>query len=371
MKALVTGGAGFIGSHLVDALLLQGHSVRILDNLEPQAHPQGAPLYVCPEAELLEGDLRDADVVARALEDVSVVYHLGGMVGNGQSMHDLRLYVDVNSVGTSVLLEALVARREHLQKLVVASSMVVYGDGAYACSRHGRDTRAIRSEERLKRSQWEPICEQCGLEVDPVAIDEKRPLAPSSVYGITKRDQEELCLVTGRTFQIPTVALRYLCVYGSRQALGNPYTGVAAIWASRLLNGRAPVVFEDGLQLRDFVHVSDVVAATIAAAEAGPAANYRAYNVGSGQRSTIAEVARTLTQAIDPTLSPRLSGEHRVGDIRHCFAGIEAARSDLGFEPKMQLEQGLSEFLEWATGQRPMDRSEIALSELRERGVIR
>lgn len=371
MTVLVTGGAGFIGSHLVDALLRQGETVRILDNLHPQAHPHGAPPHLASDAELMVGDLRDRDAVSRALETVSVVYHLGGMVGNGQSMHDLRLYVDANCVGTATLLEELIARRSQIEKLVVASSMVVYGDGAYVCSEHGQVARAARSEQRLGQGHWEPVCDRCGKELDPVAIDEGRRLAPNSVYGISKRDQEELCLVTGKTYQIPTVALRYLCVYGSRQALGNPYTGVAAIWASRLLNGRAPLIFEDGRQLRDFVHVSDVVSATIAAAQAGPSANFRAYNIGSGERSSVSEVARLLTSAIDPTLIPEMPGEYRVGDIRHCFADISLAEAQLGWTPKTNLARGLDEFLSWATQQRPEDRSEHAMDELRQLGVIR
>jgi dTDP-L-rhamnose 4-epimerase len=194
---------------------------------------------------------------------------------------------------------------------------------------------------------------------------------PNSVYGISKRDQEELCLVTGKTYQIPTIALRYLCVYGSRQALGNPYTGVAAIWTSRLLNGRAPLIFEDGRQLRDFVHVSDVVAATMAAADAGAPADYRAYNVGSGQHSKISELARLLTATIDPTVVPAIPGEYRVGDIRHCFADITLAQEKLGWTPKVRLARGLEEFLSWATAQQPPDRSERAMAELRQLGVIR
>jgi dTDP-L-rhamnose 4-epimerase len=345
--------------------------VRILDNLHPLAHPNGPPKHLPAEAELRVGDLRDPDAVGRALDGVSVVYHLGGMVGNGQSMHDLRLYVDANCVGTATLLEQMVLRRSAIRRLVVASSMVVYGDGAYACPEHGRDTRAVRTEQRLKESCWEPICQQCGREVEPIAIDEQRPLEPNSVYGVSKRDQEELCLVTGRTYAVPTIALRYLCAYGSRQALGNPYTGVAAIWASRLLNGRAPLVFEDGRQVRDFVHVSDVAAATLAAAEAPASADYGAYNVGSGQRYTIADLAQSLCRTLGQGSSPEFSGEYRMGDIRHCFADISRAKSALGWSPTMTLADGLEEFVAWATEQRPDDKSEGAMRELRQRGLIR
>jgi dTDP-L-rhamnose 4-epimerase len=302
---------------------------------------------------------------------VDVVYHLGGMVGNGQSMVDLRRYVEVNAVGTATLLEQLLTRRNGVRRLVVASSMVVYGDGAYRCPTHGALVKTERPRSRLERRLWEPVCAECGSEVEPIAITEAQPLRPNSVYGISKRDQEELCLVVGRTYSVPTIALRYLCTYGSRQALTNPYTGVAAIWASRLLNGRRPIVFEDGCQLRDFVHVSDIVAATMKAADAPSEADYQPFNIGSGQKYTIAELARVLGEALGSKLLPELTGEHRAGDIRHCFADVSRAKSALGWEPRVGLEQGIAELVAWAAGQRPSDTSDAANAELRARGVIR
>lgn len=368
-KVLVTGGAGFIGSHLVDVLVRRGHSVRVLDNLLPQAHPGGAP-RLAREAELQVGDLRSPSDVARALDGISVVFHLGGVVGNGQSMVEVASYVDTNCRGTAVLLEQMLTRRDHIRRVVVASSMVVYGDGAYACAEHGELPSADRPLERLRARQWEPICAHCGRDVTPVAIREERRLAPNSVYGISKRDQEELCLVLGRAYGLSTVALRYLCTYGSRQALGNPYTGVAAIWATRLLNGNRPLVFEDGRQIRDFVHVSDVAEATARAAEAPAAADFEVLNVGSGEHCTISELALTLSRSLGSDLEPEVSGLFRVGDIRHCFADISKAKALLGWAPTTKLADGIRELARWAREQRPTDGSDAANDELRLRGMI-
>jgi dTDP-L-rhamnose 4-epimerase len=370
-RALVTGGAGFIGSHLVDALLARGDRVRVLDSLIEQAHPTGQARFLSTEAELVRRDLRDREAVDRALHDVDVVYHQGGMVGNGQSMVEVRRYVDVNSAGTATLLEAMAARRGDLRKLVVASSMVVYGDGAYACPKHAVLPFASRPRDRLRRRQWEPICPRCRAEVTPVATSESQPLRPGSTYGITKRDQEELCLVLGRAYQIPTIALRYLCTYGSRQALGNPYTGVAAIWANRLLHGKPALVFEDGAQQRDLIHVSDVVRANLAAADAQPLADYHAFNIGTGRSVTILELAERLGRALDRPIPPEITGAYREGDIRHCFADVSLARELLGWEPRVTPNEGIGELADWAQTEQAPDRTDLANAELRERGILR
>jgi dTDP-L-rhamnose 4-epimerase len=369
-RVLVTGGAGFIGSHLVDALLARGYAVRVLDNLLDQVHPSGTARFLAPQAELQVGDLRDRAAVDRALDGVSVVWHQGGMVGNGQSMYDIRRYVDVNAVGTATLLEAMLARRAQFRRLVVASSMVVYGDGAYRCPSHGRIGRVTRPLERLRRAAWEPVCLACGQEVAPVPTPEDHPREPTSPYGISKRDQEELALVLGRTHGLPTIALRYLNTYGSRQSLGNPYTGVAAIIATRLLNGRRPVIFEDGRQRRDFVHVSDVVRANLAAAEAPEAACYQAYNVGTGRSVTVLELARLIAEGLgaDPDVTP--SGEFRAGDIRHCYADVSRTGAQLGWAAERSLESGMGELLTWAGGESPHDLTERANAELRARRLI-
>ena len=366
---LVTGGAGFIGSHLVDALLEGGERVRVLDSLDPLAHPDGRPSHLSAEAELIVGDLRDPATVERALGGVDRVFHLGGVVGNGESMMNARRAVDHNAAGTATLLEAVIERRDRIRRLVAASSMVVYGEGSYRCRVHGLVHPSLRPPERLHRREWEPRCPDCAEPMDPVPTREDAPLRPTSVYGITKRDQEELVLVLGRAYGLETVALRYLNVYGPRQALANPYTGVAAIFAARVLNGRPPLVFEDGRQLRDLVHVRDVVAATSAAMEA-PAAAGCAINVATGRRVRVLELARLVAAAPGSDVVPNVTGEYRAGDIRHCFADVSRARELLGFEATVTLERGLPELAAWVAGQSVSERGDEAVAELRARGLV-
>lgn len=371
MKALVTGGAGFIGSHLVDALLARGASVRVLDNLLPQAHATGRPINVAAGAELMVADLRDRLAVDEALEGIDTVFHLGGIVGNGQSMVQIERYASTNVGGTATLLEAIVARRAQVTRLVVASSMAVYGDGAYACPTHGALTDPpARSVERMRAQRWEVACPQCGADAAPIPTPESHPLRPTSVYGVNKRDQEELSLLIGRAHGIPTVALRYLNTYGSRQALSNPYTGVCAIMAMRMMLGSRPTIFEDGAQKRDPIHVSDVVTATIAAASAPPEAWYRAFNIGRGAPVTVREMAEALARALGKNIEPNVTGEMRAGDIRHCFADVSAAERWLGFRARVPFEEGAVELVRWAETQSPTDRTEHANAELRRLGLI-
>jgi dTDP-L-rhamnose 4-epimerase len=300
-----------------------------------------------------------------------VVHHLGGIVGNGQSMVQVRRYVDVNVTGTATLLEAIVARRDRLRRLVVASSMVVYGDGAYACPAHGPLRRVERPLPRLRDKRWEPVCPTCGAEVAPMATDEDHALAPTSTYGVSKLAQEQLSLAIGASYGVPTIALRYLNVYGSRQALSNPYTGVAAIMTARLRNGRRPTVFEDGEQRRDFVHVSDVVRANLAAAEAPARACGAAYNVATGRSVRIVEVARLLARHLGVDLEPEVTGEFRAGDIRHCYADGARAERALGFRARVPFEEGIGELVDWASGEQPVDRTDEANAELRAHALIR
>ena len=316
-------------------------------------------------------DLRDRAAVDRALKGVSIVYHLGGIVGNGQSMVEVREYSDANVVGTATLLEAMLARRASLRRVVVSSSMVVYGDGAYVCVAHGVLSFAKRPGARLAQGLWEPVCPHCGAEVQPTATLEDQPLRPNSVYGINKRDQEELSLVLGRAYGLPTIALRYMNVYGSRQALSNPYTGVAAIMATRLLHGKAPTVFEDGQQRRALLHVSDAVRANLAAADAGDAALYLPFNVGPTPWLTVLELAAKLARALGRDIAPSVTGEHRDGDIRHCFADVTRARELLGFEARVTIDQGIGELAAWASGESPEDPTEAANADLRAPGVLR
>ena len=367
---LVTGGAGFIGSHLVDALLTAGHAVRVLDSLDPQAHEGGRARFLSADAELVAGDLRDPGAVGRALQGVEVVLHQGGMVGNGQSMYEIRRYVDVNAGGTAVLLEEVLRRRDTVRRVVTASSMVVYGEGAYRCAEHGVVACGLRRRADLDARRWENRCPHCGAAVDPVPTPEDHPLQPTSPYAVSKRDCEELTLTTGHAHGLETVALRYLNVFGPRQALSNPYTGVAAIFCTRLLGGRPPLVFEDGEQRRDLVHVSDVVRANVLALDA-PRAVGHAINVGTGVSLTVRELAVTLATELGCGLEPEITGRFRAGDIRHCVADVRRARDLLGFEARADRAASLRDLAAWVAEESPIDRTVAAVAALQERGLIR
>jgi dTDP-L-rhamnose 4-epimerase len=368
---LVTGGAGFIGSHLVDRLVEAGRRVRVLDALEPQVHG-GSGGYRNAGAEYLEGTVLDRELVRSALGGVEAVVHLAAQVGVGQSMYEMERYVRENCVGTAVLLEELAERRDALSALVVASSMSIYGEGQYVCDGCGDpDPEVVRTEEALRDRRWDPVCVRCGEPVRPVPTTERKRLRSDSVYAATKRDQEDLCLVAGRAYGIRTVALRFFNTYGTRQALSNPYTGAAAIFSSRLLNGNPPLVFEDGLQSRDFVHVSDIVQGVELALERGDADGV-ALNVGTGRSTTVLDVARTLAKAMDSDVEPEIVNRFRHGDIRHCFADISAARAALGYEPRVTLEDGMRELCKWIAEEAPRadDRVAASTAELEERGLV-
>ena len=372
LNILVTGGAGFIGSHLVDALVGRGHRVRVLDALVPQVHGDAAaPQYLNPEAEFVRGDVCDADAVERALDGIDAVYHEAAEVGVGQSMYEITRYVRANDLGTAVLLEALVKRRPQVRKLVVASSMSIYGEGAYACDDCGAPAHPkLRPTSQLLERRWEMECPRCGGALRAAPTDEDKPLFPTSVYAVSKQDQEQYCLSVGRAYDIPAVALRYFNVYGTRQALSNPYTGVCAIFSSRLLNNQRPLVFEDGEQTRDFVHVSDIVQANLLALETDRA-DYQAVNVGTGRPVSIAQIARMLAEGLGRDLGPEVTGKYREGDIRHCVADITRARDLLGYEPRVTLEEGIPELLGWVSEQEATDQVMRATAELESRQLVR
>ncbi|HEX8170848.1 MAG TPA: NAD-dependent epimerase/dehydratase family protein [Thermoanaerobaculia bacterium] len=367
---LVTGGAGFIGSHLADALLQRGHRVRVLDNLDPQVHgnEQRRPDYLDDEVELQVGDVRDARAVERALEGIDTVFHFAAKVGVGQSMYAVENYTDVNNRGTAVLLEALI--KQPVERFVVASSMSIYGEGMYRDAAGHIAAGQERTLEQLKERQWE-VTDSSGHVLTPIPTPETKQPALASVYALSKFDQERLCLLVGRAYNIPTVALRFFNVYGTRQALSNPYTGVLAIFASRLLNGNAPLVNEDGEQRRDFVSVLDVAEACCLAMEHAPEVAGQAFNVGSGRNYTVNEIGRRLAEVLGKKIEPEITGKYRVGDIRHCFADISLTRSLLGYEPKVQLEEALIELAQWLEGQigRVDDRVQQAAAELNARGL--
>jgi dTDP-L-rhamnose 4-epimerase len=367
MKILITGGAGFIGSHVADELLNRGHHVRALDNLSSQVHGPEAmrPRYLHRDVEFVCGDVRDADAVRRALEGIDAVYHFAAAVGVGQSMYEVDHYTSVNNRGTAVLLEALIAHP--VERLIVASSMSLYGEGLYRSADGALHEGKERPLEQLRAADWD-VRGGDGAVLEPIATPETKTPALSSIYALSKFDQERMCLLIGRAYGIPTVALRFFNVFGTRQALSNPYTGVLAIFASRLLNGNAPLIFEDGLQRRDFVSVYDIAQACRLALDV-PAAAGRALNVGSGTPYTIRDVAAMLSGILGKRIEPEICGKYRVGDIRHCFADISEARAVLGYEPRVTLEDGLVELAEWLQDQAAVDRVEDASRELAARGL--
>jgi dTDP-L-rhamnose 4-epimerase len=369
MKTLVTGGAGFIGSHLVRELVARGGQVVVLDSLEPQVH--GAAEAEVPEGvELVVGDVGDSEVADRALQDVSRVVHLAAAVGVGQSMYEIARYTELNTMATARFLERLVEARPLVQRLVVASSMSIYGEGQYLCEEHGSVSPSPRPEDQLLARAWELECPICRRILRPVGTSETKALNPTSIYAITKRDHEEMCLVTGAAYGIPTVALRFFNVYGPGQALSNPYTGVAAIFASRLLNGKAPIIFEDGRQSRDFTHVSDIVQGILLALETEAGLGH-AVNLGTSRATSVDEVARVLAEGMGVDIEPTRNHHYRAGDIRHCFADPSRARELLGFETKVAFEDGMNELVGWLEDQDAVDRVDRATSELAARGLAR
>ncbi len=371
MNILVTGGAGFIGSHLVDALIEKGHKVRILDSIVEQVHGNKIPDFLNKEAEFIKADVCDAEAVAKSLDGIEAIYHEAAEVGVGQSMYEIVRYVKANDLGTAVLLEEIIKRRDQFKKLVVASSMSIYGEGAYICD--GCDKTIypqLRSNMQLDAHEWEFECEECSGKLKPIGTTEKKPLFPTSVYAVSKQDQEQYCLSVGRAYKLPTVALRYFNVYGTRQALSNPYTGVCAIFSSRLMNDERPIIFEDGGQTRDFVHVSDIVQANLLALETDKA-DYEALNIGTGKVISVGGIAELLAKGLDKNIQPEYVGKYREGDIRHCVADISKARNLLNYEPKVNLENGLAELIGWVKNQEADDQVLSATSELTSRNLVR
>jgi dTDP-L-rhamnose 4-epimerase len=372
MRVLITGGAGFIGSHLADRLLAEGHDVRALDNLDPQVHADGKrPDYLTADVELQIGDVRDRDAVRRALENVDAVVHFAAAVGVGQSMYEIERYTSINAIGAAVLLEEAVERRDAIRKLLVASSMSIYGEGQYRNPRTGESGLApwLRPESQLAAREWEVLADD-GTPLEPEPTAETKPLRPTSIYAIGKRDHEEMFLAVGAAYGIPTVALRFFNVYGERQALSNPYTGVAAIFSARLLNDRPPVVFEDGAQTRDFIDVRDIVrCCTLALEQDG--ADGRTLNVGTGRATSVNEVAHVIAQGLSKEIDPEVVNQYRAGDIRHCYADTQLANELLGFRAEIPFEAGMEELLTWLEGQEAADSVDAAREALVTRGLAR
>ncbi len=369
MRILVTGGCGFIGSHLVDRLVELGHKVRVYDNLEPQVHLEKKPLFLNKEAEYIFADLRDEEKLRKALRGVEIVFHLASQVGVGQSMYQVYRYIDHNCLGTAVLLDLIVNTKTKVKKIIVASSMSIYGEGTYRCKKCGKIYPKFRSEKDLKKRIWELKCPKCKKTLKPLPTSEDKPLCPTSIYATTKRTQEEMCLEIGISYKIPVVALRYFNVYGERQSLNNPYTGVCAIFISRIKNNNPPLIFEDGKQTRDFIHVSDIVQANILTMERKKA-DFKIFNVGTGKPLSILEIAKILISLYKKDLVPKILNKYRAGDIRHCFANIEKIKKELGFSPKVNFKEGMQRLISWSETQYVKDFFKKAQKELIKKKLV-
>ena len=366
---LITGGAGFIGSHLCDELLARGYAVRVLDNLSPQVHGtlrRDPPSYLSGNVEFMYGDIRDAKAVGKALENIDAVFHFAAAVGVGQSMYEIRHYTSVNNYGTAVLLQNIL--KSNVRRIITASSMSIYGEGLYKRKNDGEPAVAERTPDQLRRGAWEPVGPGGG-ELEPIPTPEGKHPSIASLYALSKYDQERMVLMIGKAYNIDAVALRFFNVYGTRQSLSNPYTGVLAIFASRYLNNKPPIIYEDGLQKRDFVGVADVARACRLALET-PAVSGRVFNIGSGTAYTIREAAAGIASALGKNgIDPVICGKYRVGDIRHCFADISSAREVLGYRPEIDFEKGMIECAQWLGNRIACDRVDKAHEELISRGL--
>jgi len=364
MKVLVTGGAGFIGSHTVDLLIDKGFDVVILDNLEPQVHGNQKPNYLNSKANFVLGDVTNSDTWKNVLENIDAVIHLAAMVGVGQSMYQPVRYLDVNTLGTAKFYETLLTRQEfrkNIQKIIVASSMSIYGEGSYECKNCGIVYPLLRSREQLKKKDWEIHCPKCNEHVRPIPTNEDKPPLNLSTYALSKYDQEKMSLNYGFALNIPTVTLRYFNVFGPRQSLSNPYTGVCAIFSSRIKNHSPPIIYEDGLQTRDFIYVEDVARANLLCLEKFTGID--SFNVGSGVSSNVLKIAETLIKLHDSNVEPKITGGFRAGDVRHAFGDVSKIKKELGFISKVSLEEGFKKLIEWSQTQKAVDRFEEAEKE--------
>ncbi len=371
---LVIGGAGFIGSHLVDALLKKNHLISVYDILEPQVHGNilEPPEYLSKNIEFIKADILNRKKLMNSLKDIDTIINLAALVGVGQSMYNIDRYVDVNILGTARLLDILVNEQNNVSKVITASSMSTYGEGAYICDDCGKISPELRSQSQLENADWELNCPNCGKKAKPTHTDEDKLQDCTSIYALTKKEQEKMTLLIGDTYGIDSTALRLFNVYGSRQSLSNPYTGVCAIFSSNILSGNAPNVFEDGNQTRDLVHINDICQAFILSMERNQAKN-QVFNVGTGNPISIKGIAEMLSRNINPQIKPFVSNQFRPGDIRHCFADISKISSRLGFSPKFSFEEGIVELVEWVKLQigRIEDKSSQAINELKEKGLLK
>jgi dTDP-L-rhamnose 4-epimerase len=365
-RALVTGGAGLIGSHVTDLLLREGWKVRVLDNLEPNTHKRGKPAWINQDAEFIAGDLRDRDTITAALEKIDIVFH---QAAYGGYMPEIAKYVHVNSLGTAQMLEVIREKKLPIKKIVVASSQAVYSEGAGECPNHGLVFPPVRPVEQLRKGDWQVHCPICGAITKSVPTPENAPVGGETVYGLTKVDQERLVLLWGKQIGIPTVALRYSCTYGPRQSIFNPYTGVIAIFCTRLLNNLPPVLYEDGEQTRDFSFVEDIARANLLAVETDELDGLPA-NVGSGSGVSIRGIAETISNALNIDIAAEVNGEFRPGEMRHLTSDTTRVHT-AGYEPQVDLAEGIRRYIDWIRTQSDIrDYFSEAAKILRSKGIV-
>jgi dTDP-L-rhamnose 4-epimerase len=364
--ALVTGGAGLIGSHVTDLLVREGWKVRVLDNLEPNTHKRGKPAWINPSAEFIEGDLRDRDTITAALDKVDIVFHEAAY---GGYMPEVAKFVHVNSFGTAQMLDVIRENNLPIKKIIVASSQAVYSEGAGECPEHGLVFPSVRSTEQMRKGDWDVHCPICGVITRSVPTPESAPVSGETVYGLTKVDQERLVLLWGKQIGIPTVALRYSCTYGPRQSIFNPYTGVIAIFCTRLLNNLSPILYEDGEQTRDFSFVEDIARANLLAAETDKLDGLPV-NAGSGRGTSIREIAQHISDVLKIDIAPEVNGEFRPGEMRHLTSDTTRLRAT-GYEPRVDLAIGIGRYLDWIRTQRDVrDYFTQAAAILRDKGIV-
>jgi len=370
MKILVTGGAGFIGSFLVDGLIKEGHKVTVFDNLESQVHPEKKlPAYFNKRAKFIKGDVRKPKDLKEAIKDIEAIFHFAAAVGVGQSQYKIRKYVETNIGGTANLLDILVNSKNKVKKIILAASMSEYGEGEYKCSSCGIIQPELRTLQRLKKNDWELYCPFCKRSLKPIATEEQARLNVNSIYAVTKKTQEEMVLNIGKTYGIPAVVFRFFNVYGPRQSLSNPYTGVMAIFLSRIKNNQSPIIYEDGKQSRDFISVHDIVRANILALKKKEA-DYQVFNLGSGKPVSIKKIAETLAGATGKLIKPKITRKFRKGDVRHCFAALGKIKKVLGFYSRISLKDGVAELIDWSKSIEAKDFFGKAAGELKQKGLI-
>ena len=376
-NVLITGGDGFIGTRLSLTLIEKGYKIRVLDNLSKQIHgetPENSYLYnqIKDKVEFIKGDVLNREDWLNVLQEQNIIIHLAAETGTGESMYKIEKYTDVNIKGTSILLDILTNAKDHsIEKIIIASSRSIYGEGKYECNQHGIVYPTERKEEDMLQGDFNVKCPVCNINANLLATDEVSKIHPSSIYGLTKQVQEQMCMITGRSLNIPVVAYRYQNVYGPGQSLSNPYTGIISIFSTRIKNNNEINIFEDGKESRDFVYIQDVVDATILGIEKEEA-NYNIYNVGSGERITVLNVMQSLSREYKTNAKYNISGNFRLGDIRDNYADLSKISADLGFKPKVSFEEGIKLFCQWVSSQEIQnDQYSKSFEEMKNKGLLK